>query len=353
MIKNSFIIIALFNYISALIGYPAQFVKRLLIISGLLCAVAISMGQDPQLTHFYSAPLYLAPSFAGATQEHRIASTYRNQWPGIPNSKFVTYMFSYDHYFANFNSGVGVLVMRDVAGSGNLSTTNIGIQYSYDIKLSDFYHLRPGVHFNFTQTGLNFNDLLWGDQLSPSGNTTQTIEIPLDRSYPDVDFGTSVLFYGEGMWFGLDVAHLLRPNISLYKNVEERQNIKYSLFGGYRIIKNSHLLKPVDEALSTAFLFKRQGIINQLDLGIYWYKNPLVLGFWYRGVPIFNEERLGDAIAFLVGYKIEEFSVGYSYDFTISKLLVNSHGSHEISFIYEFTTSRKKRKRHMVPCPEF
>ena len=69
--------------------------------------------------------MYLAPSFAGATQQHRIASTYRNQWPGIPNSKLVTYLFSYDHYFANFNSGVGFLFMRDVAGSGNLSTTNI------------------------------------------------------------------------------------------------------------------------------------------------------------------------------------------------------------------------------------
>ncbi len=326
--------------------------KRLLIISGFLYAFAISQGQDPQITQFYSAPLYLAPSFAGATQEHRIASTYRNQWPGIPESKFVTYLFSYDHFFSTFNSGVGVLIMRDVAGSGSLSTTNIGIQYSYDIKLTDFYHLRPGAHFNFTQTGLDFNKLIWGSQLSPTG-VTPSIQIPHDRSYPDVDFGTSVLFYGDGMWAGIDVAHLLRPNISLYKNEEIRQNIKYSIFGGYRIIKNSHLLKPVDEALSLAFLFKRQGIINMLDLGVYWYKNPLVLGFWYRGIPIFNQENFGDAIAFLVGYKIEEFSVGYSYDFTISNLMLNSHGSHEISFIYEFSTSRKKSKRHMVPCPEF
>jgi type IX secretion system PorP/SprF family membrane protein len=242
--------------------------------------------------------------------------------------------------------------MRDVAGSGDLSTTNIGIQYSYDIKLTDFYHLRPGVHFNFTQTGLNFNQLIWGSQLSPTG-VTPSIQIPLDRSYPDVDFGSSVLFYGEDLWVGFDVAHLLRPNISLYKNDEIRQNIKYSLFGGYRIIANSHLLKPVDEALSAAFLLKHQGLITMLDLGVYWYKNPLVLGFWYRGIPLLNEERLGDAIAFLVGYKIEEFSVGYSYDFTISKLMTNSHGSHEISFIYEFTTSRKRQKRHMVPCPEF
>ena len=55
----------------------------------------------------------------------------------------------------------------------------------------------------------------------------------------------------------------------------------------------------------------------------------------------------------LVGYKIEQFSVGYSYDFTINKLLTSTGGAHEIALIYEFTNKRKKRKRHMIPCPEF
>lgn len=327
--------------------------KRFLIISGLLCAFSISRGQDPQLTQFYSAPLYLAPSFAGATQEHRIAATYRNQWPGIPDSKFVTYMFSYDHYFDNFNSGVGILFMRDAAGAGNLRTTNIGVQYSYDIQISNLYHIRPGVHFNYTQAGLDFNKLIWGNQLSPSGTITPPIEIPLDRSYPDIDFGASALFYTGRLWAGFDVAHLLRPNISLEKNEETRLDIKYSLFGGYQIVKNSLLLKPIDESVSTAFLYKRQGVVNSLDAGVYWYKNPLVLGFWYRGLPILNHEKIGDAICFLIGYKIEEFSIGYSYDFTISKLITNSLGSHEISVIWEFTTSRSHKKRHMIPCPEF
>jgi type IX secretion system PorP/SprF family membrane protein len=297
--------------------------------------------------------MYLAPSFAGATQQHRIASTYRNQWPGIPNSKMVTYLFSYDHYFANFNSGVGLLFMRDVAGSGNLSTTNIGVQYSYDFKITDFWHMRPGIHFNYTQTGLDFNKLLWGDQLNPSGTPVGTIQIPLDRSYPDVDFGTSVLAYSDRIWGGISVAHLLRPNVSLNKDENERLAIKYQVFGGCQIINKGRLLKPIDETLSAAFLYKRQGLDNMLDIGVYWYKNPLVFGFWYRGLPIRKHSGLGDAISFLVGYKIEQFSIGYSYDFTISQLLMNSHGSHEISLIYEFTTSRKKTKRHMVPCPEF
>ena len=133
--------------------------KRLIIISSLLYIYISSSAQDPQLTQFYSAPLYLAPSFAGATQQHRVASTYRNQWPGVSEA-YVTYAFSYDHYFSSFNSGLGLLLFRDEAGSGDLSTTNVGVNYSYDIQVADLWHIRPGLAFLYSQNSLQ-SKLLW------------------------------------------------------------------------------------------------------------------------------------------------------------------------------------------------
>jgi type IX secretion system PorP/SprF family membrane protein len=326
-------------------------VKRLIIISYLLYLSLSSFAQDPQLTQFYSAPLYLAPSFAGATQQHRLAATYRNQWPGVPGA-YVTYLFSYDHYFENFNSGVGILIMRDEAGSGDLSTTNVGVQYSYDIQVSDLWHIRPGIHFLYTQRGINFAKLLWGDQISPSG-ITPTIEVPSLQRKGAIDASLSVLVYSDRMWAGTSVDHLFRPNYSLYDDDITRLAMKISVFGGYQVVRRGRLLKPIDETLSLAGLFKYQDHIKQLDIGLYWYKNPLVFGLWYRGLPIISNENRGDAVCFLVGYKVEQFSIGYSYDFTINKLLTSTWGSHEISLIYEFTTHRKKTKRHMIPCPEF
>ena len=325
--------------------------RKLLVILSLICLCLFSQGQDPQFSQFYSVPLYLAPSLAGATQQHRIATTYRNQWPGLPGA-FVTYAFSYDHYFANFNSGLGLLIMRDVAGSGDLSTTNVGVLYSYDIKINDFWHIRPGIQVLYTQRGLNFSKLLWGDQLSPSG-ITPTIEVPSLNNKGDIDASLSLMVYSDRAWAGATVDHLFRPNYSLYGDDGQRWPMKFSAFGGYQVVRKGRLLKPVDESLSVAALFRYQDLITQLDLGLYWYKNPLVFGLWYRGLPIINNENRGDAIIFLVGYKIEQFSVGYSYDFTINKLLTSTGGAHEIALIYEFTTTRKKTKRHMVPCPEF
>jgi type IX secretion system PorP/SprF family membrane protein len=338
-------------------------VKRLALIIYVIGLFSWANGQDPQFTQFYANPLYLAPSFAGATLQDRVSAVYRNQWPGVPglNGVFVTYSFSYDHYFENFNSGVGVLLMRDVAGSGDLGLLNAGIQYSYDIKVNEDFHLRPGIHFNYTQQGIDFYKLKWNDELSSGGTAGGTTieQPPEDQFKADVDFSASVLGYTDRAWFGFAVDHLLRPNYGLY-NTDARWPIKYSAFGGYQVVKKGRLLNPIDETLSLAFYFRHQYVYTQLDLGVYWYKAPLMLGFWYRGIPFlkgsdadYQKDPRGDALAFLVGYKMDQLRVGYSYDFTISNLVSSTGGAHEVSITYEFKTTRKRQKARMVPCPEF
>lgn len=314
-------------------------------------------GQDPQFTQFYANPLYLAPSFAGATESDRITAAYRNQWPELVSGVFVTYSFSYDHFFENFNSGVGVLLMKDVAGTGDLGITNAGLQYSYDITVTKEVHLRPGIHFNYTQQGLNFSKLTWNDELAnPDGGT---IEQEPSASKPDVDFAASLLGYGDRWWAGFAVDHMLRPNYGLYNN-DVRWPVKFSMFGGYQIVKRSKLQNPIDETVSLAFYFRHQYIYTQLDMGLYWYKAPLMVGLWYRGIPFlkgeegqYQKDPRGDALAFLVGYKMDQLRVGYSYDFTISNLVSSTGGAHEIVVTWEFKTTRQKKRARMIPCPEF
>jgi hypothetical protein len=95
---------------------------------------------------------------------------------------------------------------------------------------------------------------------------------------------------------------------------------------------------------------------------MYFTYAPLVLGVWYRGIPviitpdptIFNH----DALIGLVGFKTANLSIGYSYDFTISKLNNGrTGGSHEISIIYNLVPKQrygvKKQGRPGLPCPDF
>jgi len=315
----------------------------------LFCLPGIS--QDPRFSQFYANPLYLGPSFAGATEENRLIMNYRNQWPQIPGV-FLTYSFSFDKYFANFNSGVGFLATHDRAGSGRLSNTNLGVQYSYNIQANRWLYVRPGVHFYYTQRGLDFYRLVFNDQINPGG-TNPGIEQPPFENVSDIDFGTSILAYTEKAWLGVTVDHLLRPQQSLYAN-DSRVPIKVAVYGGAQIIKRGRLLKPIEESLTVAFHYGMQDKFMQIDLGVYWFKTPLVFGFWYRGIPTFGNYPKWDALILLVGYKTDQLHVGYSYDFTISKLLGATGGSHEVSLMFEFTTNKKrKRKIHAIPCPEF
>ena len=309
-------------------------------------------GQDPTFSQFYANPLYLAPSFAGATQEYRIGMNYRNQWPAIPGV-FETYSISFDKAMPNFNSGIGVLATYDVAGSGNLSTTNIGLLYSYDFNINEDWHFRPGVNFKFYYLGLDIAKLIFNSQLTGSG-TTPSISPPPFDNVADVDFATSFLAYNDAYWGGFTLDHLLAPKISFYGG-DTHVPVKFNLFGGMQLIKKTRLRVKLQEVLSVALNFQVQQKFYQTDLGLYYYKDPLIFGLWYRGIP-FVTSQAGDAVIGLVGIKTEQLRIGYSYDFTISNLVSSTGGAHEISLTYEFnsfTIGQQRKRIRAIPCPEF
>jgi type IX secretion system PorP/SprF family membrane protein len=330
--------------------------RAVTILFFVLCYLRAS-SQDPQFSQFYSNYLYLAPSFAGLAEKNRVAFNYRNQWPEIKYG-YETYSVSFDMFIDKFNSGVGILAYQDVAGSGRLRTTSIGLQYSFDFKVTQNLHARPGLHFNYTERGIDFSKLLWNDQIFAGGNLEETKELPPMQRIGDIDFSTSVLVYTDRVWFGAAVDHLLKPNQSMYFYDDEAGNpakvpLKYSVFGGVKFIRPEHLLRPVPTTVQLAFLYKQQDRFRQLDFGVYWYRNPFVAGIWYRGIPFYKEVFNRDAITLLIGIKTRNMNIGYSYDLTVSKLITNTGGAHEISVSYSFKVKPIKHKPKAIPCPEF
>ena len=311
-----------------------------------------SFGQDPTFSQFYANALYLSPSFAGATNEYRFALNYRNQWPAVPGV-FHTYSISFDKALTSFNSGIGVLATYDVAGSGNLSTTNIGLLYSYDFNINQDWHIRPGVNFKFYYLGLDIGKLVFNSQISGSGVSPSVTPPPFDN-VADIDFATSALVYNDRTWAGLTLDHLLKPKTSFYGD-ESTVPVKINLYGGTQILKKTRLRVKMQEVLSVAMNFQKQGKFYQTDLGLYYYKNPLIFGIWYRGIPLVTSQA-GDAIIGLIGIKTSQLHIGYSYDFTISNLISSTGGAHEISLVYEFNNlslGQLKKRIKAIPCPEF
>src|SRR4051812_41818063 len=100
------------------------------------CLLTCSVdAQDIHLTQFYGAPLYLNPAFAGADKCAKFSLAARSQWSAI-NKGYRTYIFSYDNFASQYNSGYGLIAASDVAGTGGLRTTLVNLNYAYEVLLT-------------------------------------------------------------------------------------------------------------------------------------------------------------------------------------------------------------------------
>lgn len=317
-------------------------------------------GQHYQFSQFYAAPTYLNPAFVGANACSRLSLNYRNQWNAIPGT-FTTYQVTLDHTARKVNSGFGLQFFSDKAGIGSLKTNQINLLYSYEVKLSKLYAARAGFSIGGVQRSIDYNSLVFGDQIARGGATTTLDNIALSkRMYADIAVG--VLVYTKEWWSGFSVNHVNRPN-QAFQGTNSVLPAEFKLHGGYKFTfdgdeSNSSKKNPERNNITVTGNYKKQNKYNQIDLGLYYSRNYVVFGLWYRGIPFFRpipEYRNNDALVFLFGVAVDKFKIGYSYDVTISKLTnVSSGGSHEVSLSYQFCNSKPKKKKNiLISCPKF
>jgi type IX secretion system PorP/SprF family membrane protein len=341
--------------------------RFLLTLIGSLVSL-ISIAQDPQFSQFYAAPLYINPAFAGGAMAPRLVANYRNQWSSL-DANFVTAAVSLDHYVDKLNSGFGLLLVNDSQGF-KFKRTQINLQYSYAFKVSDETSIRLGVQGGRTFGRIDDYGLIFG--YNQSGSTfTPVLTDPVIANLLDntsfTNFGGGVLMYNQRSWFGFSAHNVNRPEQSVVTGQSSRLPVKYSAHGGLNIpirtaTFNGRAAGAGKELIATpAFNFKKQGKFSQLDIGTYFTYEPLTLGAWYRGLPIRmlgSNTANNDALIVLLGYRMDAFSIGYSYDATISKLGLSTGGAHELSISYQLDAfepepKRNRRKKKELSCPKF
>lgn len=330
--------------------------KKLSAIVILIIHSAILFGQDPYYSQYYSAPMHLNPAFAGSSDSHRFIANHRRQWPSIPNS-YSTFSFSYDFLAHDVNSGFGLLASTDKAGTAGLNSSTVGFLYSYKIRMGGWI-LAPGLNMSWGSRSLNFNKLVFGDQLAISGPTRDEA-LGKFEGVDFMDFSAGLLIYNKELWIGYSVHHLNEPNLSLMNEVSILPQ-KHSIHGGITIpLYYGPFKKDRISTLAPSFVYRTQGPFDQLDLGLYYIYQPIAIGVWYRGIPVrqsIYDNVNHDAVAVIFGLRFDAFQVGYSYDVTISDLHASSGGAHELSLIYEFVRSGKMKRtkpQKYIPCPVF
>lgn len=327
-------------------------------------------AQDPQFSQYYASPLYTNPAYAGSEDMPRLILNFRHQWPNL-EADFRTYSASFDHYFEEINSGVGIIFNRDVASAAGYQSQDIGLQYAYQTTLNSAWSLRTGMQASYVIRDYNFSRLIFGDQyIDDNGNlnTTSLEGLPNEsRAYINMSLGG--LVYSEKYWLGFSAHNVNRPRQDILdNNSTSRLPVRYTLQLGakfplnrYENWRDRYKSGYRERSISPTLLYKKQGPFDQLDLGVYITYQPIVLGFWYRGIPI-KEYEIGignnESLIGLIGLQMGNLSLGYSYDYTISSLSVASGGAHELSLRILFVTNQKNGGKKQkfgrnFPCPKF
>ena len=334
--------------------------KKILTILIFFTTTVPCFAQDPEFAQYYSAPLYLNPAFAGTANDHRFIANYRNQWPGVTNG-FVTYAFSYDYNLQNLNSGIGAMLVTDKAGTAGLKSTQLNFQYSYRVQLADKWVFSSGLNFGVASRNIDFNKLIFNDQIEfdQNGNPPPSIDYNNVQSTSYFDFGAGALIYNRKIWFGFSASHLNKPNRSLLDE-DASIPVKTTFHGGIRIPLYHGLMKRDRvAAIAPSFVYKHQGNFDQLDIGTYFLYEPIVVGLWYRGIPIqqnIKDNVSQDAVVVVLGFQLTKVELSYSYDLTVSELGPVAGGAHEIAVKYKLNVpshAKTKKKEKFIPCPTF
>lgn len=325
---------------------------------GLVGGPKEAAAQDMRFTQYNAIPTAVNPAYVGITDRARLTSIYRNQWSGMPNG-FIGYHVGYDWYNRDINSGFGVLFSKEQAGAGALSTTRIAVQYAYDANFGHGWSFRPSLQLGGANRSVDMGRLIFGDQLIREGETG-SLEGPIGASNSYLDFAAGGLLIGPHMWLGYSADHVNTPNASLYEGYTELLPVKHSAHGGFRMDIGANNPRSRSEAdFVVAFNYMKQGIFDQMDVGMYYDLSPLSVGLWWRGLPIGHTVEGGhdvDALSFIIGYGEKDWQIGYSYDITVSTLgLSTTGGSHEIVLRCLWDHDRRNRPTvpRALPCVSF
>ena len=301
-----------------------------------LMSVPAMAQQTVQFSQYVFNGLAINPAYAGYKEDWTLNLSSRLQWTGISGAP-QTGTLSIDGVTDPDKKNIGLGLIATFDQLGPESTTSVYANYAYRLQLDDIdtKRLSFGIAFGGVQyslDGAKFSATDAGDTGIPTGTVSKLT--------PDVRFG--IYYYSPNFYAGVSVFNLLAQNIlnAIDNTALIKQQRTYYLTAGTMI--------PLSEEIDVkpSFMIKEDfaGPTN-LDLTAYLVlKKQVWIGASYRtGVSVLNSNNLqsgldaADAVAAIAQFYVNDnFRIGYSFDFTTSKLASYQGGSHELSLTITF-----------------
>jgi type IX secretion system PorP/SprF family membrane protein len=339
-------------------------IKNILGVGLALALYLEPFAQDLHFSQFMNSPLVTNPANTGFIPEgdYRLGVNYRNQWSSIMSVPYKTMSaFGDIQIMPNVDNtgwvGVGGLVLRDVAGSGNLTSTKIYGSIAYHQMINAGSLLSLGFNVGWANKQINVSNLKFPDQFDGKffDNKLPT-SVVLDKNninYLDIQAGMNYAYFPDDMTYlnaGYSIMHINRARESFFEpqsGVDNRIAMRHNAFinGSFKL-NDQWIVNP-------NVYFSYQAKSYEIVGGVNAHYNLsgdgekiLIGGVYYRHQ---------DAVIPMIGLGLKDYTFTFTYDATISTLqnYNNTRGALEFSLIKQGAFDRYNGNRKQSMCPSF
>jgi type IX secretion system PorP/SprF family membrane protein len=282
--------------------------------------------QAAQYSLYMLNPYGANPAAAGLDKTLVATGGFRTQWVGLNGSPTTQYI-NVSLPLPFLSSGVGIAVENETIGARR----GLSAKASYNfIKKMGESQLSFGASAGILQGALDGSKLR-----TPEGDYLQGVIDHQDKFLNSVNvmgivptFDAGVFFKNNKVDFGISIANLTEPKLTLDKQVVTQLQLKrhYAAYFATRFDLFAGFVAHPSVSL------RSDGKQFQVDFStIFRYDNNFFVGTSFRGYSQTSQ----DAFVVLGGFKLNpKLTLAYGYDITLSALKTVNTGSHEVVFQY-------------------
>ncbi|MCD4698244.1 MAG: type IX secretion system membrane protein PorP/SprF [Bacteroidales bacterium] len=285
----------------------------------------INAQQEQHNAHNMFNQLSYNPGFAGSVGGICATGLMRQQWVGFDGAP-ETYSVSIHTPLDILHGGVGAHIYQDQLGPQKEIGVKLIYAYRMDIGMGN---LGIGATVGFINGTIDFSQFIPGETIQQPDDLLNSSQ---EESDMVLDFGFGVHYIVPEKFYIAFATTRLSQQRSETLSYDTKRH--YYINGGYEFTfpnNPSFVIEP-------SILIKSDGVKTQYDIaGLLKYNNKVWGGVSYSAI------RVMDPLSALVGVKIKDVRIGYSYTIPTSK--IGSSGSHEIMVGYCFKINFDKGRR--------
>jgi type IX secretion system PorP/SprF family membrane protein len=319
-------------------------------------------AQDLHFSQFFNNPLLTNPANTGfiPDADYRLGASYRNQYSNIMAVPYKTMsIFGDAQVFRNKIEtgwmGLGAVILRDVAGTGSLTSTKAYASIAYHQELGLSSLLTAGFNVGWANKRIDQTKLTFPDQFDGKFfDITEPTSVILENnniSYFDLQVGMNYAYFPtEDIYInaGYSIQHVNRPKETFF---EDDPNDKISMrhiafINGIFKVNDVVIVNPnvyyTTQASASELVLGLNAAYNLSEHG----EKQIIAGLYYR---------YQDAVIPMIGLEINNTRFTFSYDVTTSSLknFNHSQGATEFNILRKgFYNDFDGDKRQSL-CPTF